>query len=282
MPNISAAQTTVNRILAGMLRIFPLCIAGVLVGCGKPPQPNTQPHTLTVMTYNVNFGMAAPHEAIAAIRTARPDIVCLQETTPAWCALLDHRLRDLYPHRRFLPRPMASGMAVLATCPLTDVTVLDPPEGGWFAAWALRAQTPAGTVQLLAVHLRPPLGRSGFSIGSYLSTAQIRQREIQHHYPKLPNSLPTIVLGDFNESDSGGALTWLRRREFRNALAEYAPNAQTWRWPLGLLTLRQRLDHILYRRPLHCLSARVLDRGASDHLPVVAVFEVRAETPASE
>ena len=277
MSNISAAKTAVNRILAALCGIFFLGVSLVSCGCGKPAQPNTQAKTLTVMTYNVNFAMPAAHEAVAAIRAARADIVCLQETTPGWHHLFDRRLHDLYPHRQYLSRPAAGGMAVLSTSPLTHATVLEPPQDAWFPAWALRAHTAVGTVQLLVVHLRPPLGDRGFSVGSYLSTPQTRQREMQHHYPMLHSGLPTVVLGDFNESDTGAAVTWLGRRGFRNALAEYAPDAQTWRWPLGSITLRQRLDHILYRRPLHCLSARVLDCGASDHLPVVAVFEVRPE-----
>jgi endonuclease/exonuclease/phosphatase family metal-dependent hydrolase len=36
--------------------------------------------------------------------------------------------------------------------------------------------------------------------------------------------------------------------------------------------LRQQLDHILYdQRRFDCVDARVLKRGRSDHLPVVAL-----------
>ena len=40
-------------------------------------------------------------------------------------------------------------------------------------------------------------------------------------------------------------------------------------------TISKAIDHILYASPLDALSARVLDRGGSDHLPVIAVFELK-------
>jgi len=58
-------------------------------------------------------------------------------------------------------------------------------------------------------------------------------------------------------------------------LPEYAPNAKTWRWQVGALHLSAQLDHIAYDAALEPLDAAVLQRGESDHLPVVATF-VRA------
>lgn len=54
---------------------------------------------------------------------------------------------------------------------------------------------------------------------------------------------------------------------------------------LSLGTLSARFDHILYSEHLHCLEARVLEEGSSDHFPIIAVFESRhrrAEPPPSE
>jgi endonuclease/exonuclease/phosphatase family metal-dependent hydrolase len=54
----------------------------------------------------------------------------------------------------------------------------------------------------------------------------------------------------------------------------YAP---TWEWQTSLITLRRRMDDILYSPELHCASAQVVRGSASDHFPVEAVFtrEVR-------
>lgn len=41
---------------------------------------------------------------------------------------------------------------------------------------------------------------------------------------------------------------------------------------------RAKFDHILYSTDsLHCLDAKVLTKGASDHFPVVASFVIRAK-----
>ena len=44
-----------------------------------------------------------------------------------------------------------------------------------------------------------------------------------------------------------------------------------------------QLDHIMYSEHLRPLSARVIDEGRSDHLPVIAIFEQSqaAAVPAS-
>ena len=49
-------------------------------------------------------------------------------------------------------------------------------------------------------------------------------------------------------------------------------HAPTWEYRGSAISLRRRMDHIVYSPELHCCSARVLRAGASDHFPVEAVF----------
>lgn len=71
-------------------------VAILAAGCGgperraRPPTPG-RPH-LTVMTYNVNFGIAGDPETIEVIRGGGADVVFLQETTEAWEASLAWRV----------------------------------------------------------------------------------------------------------------------------------------------------------------------------------------------
>jgi endonuclease/exonuclease/phosphatase family metal-dependent hydrolase len=130
------------------------------------------------------------------------------------------------------------------------------------------------------VHLRPAISDSGsFTPSSYYSTKAVRLDEIRWFANRLNPKRAAIVLGDFNEDDSGRAVQWLTTNGMKDALREFDRGADTWRWRTSVGTFSDRLDHILYSPDLHCFYARVIKRGASDHLPVVAVFgEKKAET----
>jgi endonuclease/exonuclease/phosphatase family metal-dependent hydrolase len=256
-------------------------VAGVVLalvaGCGRPGEGATRP-SFTVVTYNVNFGMPSAEEAVRALAEIDADIVCLQETTPEWERLLRGRLGGRYPHVQFRHWPGAGGQAVLARRPFRSVS-WRKPTAGWFPGWIVRADTPAGEVQVLNVHLRPSLAEGGrVSLGAYLDTPQVRRQEIRELVAGLDANLPALVVGDFNEGDRATAVGWLRGQGFADALGQFDPHANTWRWRTSLLALRERFDHILHSPHVRCLDARVAKRGASDHFPVVARFQA-AEDP---
>jgi endonuclease/exonuclease/phosphatase (EEP) superfamily protein YafD len=84
------------------------------------------------------------------------------------------------------------------------------------------------------------------------------------------------VAGDFNEDRDGRAVGFLVARGMQSALPEFVPHAKTWRWDTSLGQVHSRLDHIVYNRQLVPTDAHVVDGGRSDHLPVVATFELAA------
>jgi endonuclease/exonuclease/phosphatase family metal-dependent hydrolase len=241
--------------------------------------PDPRAIKLRVMTYNVNFGLEGDRAGLAAIASASPDLVLLQETTPAWETALVAGLGATFPHHRFEhPRRewVAGGLGILSRWPIVSIERLDPPVGAPFFAWRVIVDAPGGTLQLVNVHLHPPISHSGSWILGYVTTRPIRQREAEAHVARLDPALPTIVLGDFNEEDDGMALAVFRARGFTNALPQFQPDADTWQWPLGTSAiLRFRLDHILYDEHFRAIGAAVVDRGRSDHAPVWADLERR-------
>jgi len=225
------------------------------------------------MTYNVNFGLAGDTATLAAIDCPDCDVVFLQETTPTWEALLRETFSGSFPHMAFRHSGGAGGLAVLSKLPFTDADYLEPPPGGWFPAWRVVLETALGPVQVLQVHLRPPISDSGSLLKGYFTTSGVRTQSIERFTEALDESVPTLVVGDFNEDEDGDAVKLLLERGMGTALLEFAPDATTWRWDTAVGRISWALDHIVYDPRLTPLSAQVLERGRSDHLPVVAVFE---------
>jgi len=258
-----------------------LLLTVLLVRCTSVRRPESPvPPSVRVLTYNVNVGGPQPDLTTDAIRGARADIICLQETSPEWEAYLREHLAADYPYIAFRHSGGAGGQGILSRYPLTQVAYV-PSTPGWFPGWILRADTPLGPVQLLSVHLHPPLGENGsVSVSAYFSTSSIREKEIQALHSYVQPRVPTMVLGDFNEQDSGSAVQWLRAQGYTDALREFDTQTNTWHWPTSVITLRARYDHILYSPGLHCFEAKVIPEGASDHYPVLAIMGASATNTA--
>lgn len=233
------------------------------------PTPAAATLELSVLSYNVNYGLAGDPSAIAAILDADADLVMLQETTLAW----EQALRDsdaiasAWPHVRFHHCCGAGGLAVLSRWPITTFEILEPPGDvdAWFPAALARVETPGGAIELLDVHLRPPVktAEQGW-IGALSSTPTVRQAEARHYLASLAPELPTVIAGDFNEGDGGRALDRLGEAGFVDVLASLKVHGHTWRWG----GLRARLDHVLVDEHFVPLAAEIVDAGRSDHLPL--------------
>lgn len=251
-----------------------------LGGCAGSAAPAKAPGTpettsFEVMTYNVNFGLEGDPAAIGAIRDEGADLVLLQETTPGWERALRSELADEYPYMEFRHFGAAGGLAVLSKHELHSRELIAPPEGGWFPAWRLEVSTAVGRLQVLNVHLRPQLSESGSFVSGYFTTPGVRFDEISSYFRYLDPTLPTLVVGDFNEGRRGLAIRYLERRGFKSALSEF-DGGSTWRWPTSVGTVGAELDHIVYAPPLEPIEVRVVEAGRSDHLPVVGRFTLRA------
>jgi len=271
------SSTTPRATLVGLFLLALLAGASAsgCRGAARRPEPPQGPG-FSVLTYNVNFGGPGMAETVAAIRAAGADLICLQETTPEWRATLVPGLQEAYPHRLFRDAPGAGGMAVLSRWPVRELA-WQPTAAGWFPGWHLEAETPLGPVELLALHLKPPLkADGGFSLGAYWSAGSVHRREVRELAPRLALDHPTLVLGDFNEDEESPAVRRFEALGLTNALPEFDRRTPTWRWRTSLGTLHRRFDHILYSQHLYCCAARVLQAGASDHLPVLALFDGRA------
>jgi endonuclease/exonuclease/phosphatase family metal-dependent hydrolase len=257
-----------------------LAFALIASGCAAAPlaprAPTQGAEHYTIQSYNVECGKHEDESIIEAIGFANADIVCLQETTPEYETVIRRRYGERYPNQLYehnAPDTGAAGLAVLSRFPIVDRGHHLAPFG-WYPAWHLEVETPSGPVQILHVHLRAKLSGRNNDFVALVTLRGDHRREIEHFMRWSVHDQPTLVVGDFNEEADGGAVSWLGKRGFRDALSLFRPDDHTWRQPFLAWELRQTLDHILFDKAFVPLDARVIDKGSSDHLPVVAHFQI--------
>jgi len=258
-----------------MNRVIIVALLAVLaMGCRSTRQAeNPIGSSFRILTYNVNWGGPRADLAAEVISQSEADIVCLQETTPQWEQFLRRELRGKYAFVEFRHSEYRTGggLAFLSKVPAHEIAYIKS-DTGWFDGWIMAFDTKTGPVQVLNVHLRPPVSDSGSWVSGYLSTGDDRLREMDRFYEKRATDLPIIVTGDFNDGQNSPVLRWLEKRNLINALPEFDSSTPTWQWNYRGLRLSRRMDHIVYSPALRCCAAQVIQAGASDHFPVQAVF----------
>lgn len=226
---------------------------------------------ITVATFNVSHPASSDPETVEAVGQTGADVIFLQEVTPSWREVLERRYGSEYPHRSFAVAGGAGGLGVLSRFPLVRPRVLAAPVK--HPAGLVEVKTPGGDVQVLNVHLRSVFTRrkgKGYA-GAYFSVGKDHVEELEAYFAQR-REMPTLVVGDFNESPGGPAVGWLKDRGFVNALTRHRRAQHTWRGLGGSLTLT--IDHILFDGSFESLDAWVVNGGSSDHLPVVARLEL--------
>jgi endonuclease/exonuclease/phosphatase family metal-dependent hydrolase len=249
-------------------------LVGFLCGCQSTRQAEVPAGaSFRLLSYNVNWGAPRPELAAEIIRHSKADIVCLQETTPAWEQFLRQTLDREYPFCEFRESKgrMGGGLAFLSKVPAREIAYV-PSETGWFDGWVMAFETKLGPVQVLNVHLRPPVSDNGSWASGYLSTGDDRVREMERFYARRQPNTPLLIAGDFNDGEGSPVLRWLEKRGMINALPQFDSRTPTWHWRTSVVTLKRRMDHIVYSPELRCCSARVTQAGGSDHFPVEAEF----------
>lgn len=255
-----------------------------------------------LLSYNLNnLGVRSEsrrRRVLDAIRTSNADICLLQETNEEWQRCLRQTEGREYKYE-FFHHPGASdraagGLAILSRYKVENIELVDivkEVDGSVFPAVRCDVCVPtAEGVQVLHVanvHLRPPVNLDG---SAWLDTARltepIRVREVKFLLGSSDSSRLDIIAGDFNEGESTGSIAYLRRLGYQDALATFVPkHKETHTWPFWKLTLRKRLDHVLWTGSrdltsgratvkLKCLGCVVLAGyvDASDHQPVLSHF----------
>ena len=234
------------------------------------PPPVGTGASVTVASYNINAGMSGDPATAKVLSGLKADIIVLQEVTSRWRRLLETLHQTTHPHRIFHidHRHHYGGLAVLSRFPISGAKVLRNRPGP-FVAWRGVVASPLGLVQLVNVHLFPPVVwfRERGIMQAYQDSQARHVKELESHWPAIAADIPTVIAGDFNENRNGSAIEWLIERGFAPA---HEGMASTWRWKVrGQFEVTFQLDHLMLRG-LKARDAVVTKAGASDHFPISA------------
>ena len=254
-----------------LMVLFVLSVASCSSPTRRPRAVPDNTASFTLMTFNVNYGLAGDPVTLGLIETTEADVVFLQETTPRWERSIRESVSTKFPHMEFRHSGGAGGLGVLSKLPFRVHDYMQAPSG-WFPSMRVVVQSSLGPVQVLQVHLHPPVSERGSFASGYMTTGPVRAEELASFIKSLDPALPALVVGDFNENYRGQAAKILYDRGMHSVLREYDPYQKTWRWKTSVGALRQTLDHVFYNPQLEPVNAAVAEEGRSDHFPIVATF----------
>ena len=247
----------------------------------------SQRPALTVMTFNVGNGLAAPSHLAALLRHSGADVIGLQELDPGQAEAIDRLTGDRYPHR-IVRGSGFEGRGMLSRWPIIDAE--------WLGLIAHRPDLRAIIdvdglpVTVFVVHPPPPRVHRQGVIFDPETEAQIDQIA-----DVVSQTAPAILIGDFNMTARNPKYAHLTAAGLvdafdaagtgRGATFPTRPGRmRTVNHHLTWMPLRpvSRVDYIWHTRDIDTQRAWVGRANAgSDHLPVLARLSLRHQTPRS-
>ncbi|MEV8374122.1 endonuclease/exonuclease/phosphatase family protein [Kribbella sp. NPDC056861] len=267
---------------AGLLMVLPTAAAATSQGNDRPDRPG-QP--LRVLTYNIHHGAGTDGvldlERIAkVIENSGADLVGLQEVDNHWSersnwvnqsAWFAARLKMHYAYAANLDLPPLNpgeprrqyGTAVLSKNPIKDFknTLLPLYPTGEQRGLSVAA------IKIRGVYLR--LANTHLTSNNNAERLEQAKKVVE----LLDNSkLPTILVGDLNarpDAPEIGTLT----KVWRDTWAEVGVGPG---YTIEADNPTARIDYLLHtRQGIESLSSAVISTNGSDHLPVVATYNLR-------
>ncbi|WP_061299763.1 endonuclease/exonuclease/phosphatase family protein [Herbidospora cretacea] len=217
-------------------------------------QPVVDGPSLRVLSVNMRFGRADVGSLMALVRSARPDVISVQELSPrAVEGLAAAGLGSLMPYDHLEPHYSASGSGIYSRFPVTPLPGFAPGDGHRMP-YARIAVPGAPPVELIDVHTVAPLGRD---LGLW--------RDGLRSLPRPDAGTIRILAGDYNAT--------LDHAEFRAVVgqgwvdaADATGKGLVTTWPAGrrpppLITI----DHVLVDPRVAVDHVSIHDVAGTDH-----------------
>jgi len=223
---------------------------------------------LRVFSANLLADNAQPAGILGEIAQASPDVLVLQELSPAWeAALRASPLWEQYPHHLLQASEGAFGAALLSRFPLHDAQVWRVDGTVMIRA---NVEFAGRSVRIYNVHPFPPSSQASVDRWS-------------HQFDELVKAVdqetgPLLVIGDFNATQYAEGYQRLVAGRLRSAHQDRGRGYAT-TWPNGQMPLPPiRIDHALLSPELACLSIKEGIGAGSDHKPLVVDVGILADS----
>ncbi|MFP8959494.1 endonuclease/exonuclease/phosphatase family protein [Streptomyces nanhaiensis] len=222
---------------------------------------------LTAVQHNASDENRDPAATARALAAAGPDVVALQELTPAALPAYGEALAREYPHHA-----VAGTVGLWSRHPLTGTRPLDirPADLGpdWNRGLRTAVRTPHGDVAVHVAHLPSVRIRAnGFDTRRRDESAALLGEALRTE--ELPR---VIVLGDFNATlDDRGLAPVLNGVD---STGREAADGFSFSWPTAFPVAR--IDHVMARGAA-VTRLWTLPATGSDHLPVAARIALTPE-----
>ncbi len=225
---------------------------------GKPAPPTKQPTRAMLM--NINAGNGNTEDVLAAIRTAKPDILLLEEVTPKWAAELAV-LNATYPHRVAEPQKGCFGIMLLSKHPLKDARIIQIGRAEVPSVVAT-IRLPNDDLSFIGTHPPPPMGR----------LYSERRNEQLAELPALAANQkdPVLLLGDLNVTPFSYWFKRVMETGLKNSMKGFGFQPS---W-VGNAFLKIPLDHALHSKEIVVHNRMVGGDVGSDHRPVIIDFTI--------
>lgn len=233
------------------------------VPTGAPGPSDSDVRLLHANVYVANTN-AGP--LLALIAEVDPDLLVLQEFTPAWQSALQP-IHSSYPYRVVEPREHPFGIALYSKFPLEATTVIGSVPLGHpdIVATALVG---GERLHIISSHPMQPLG------GSNYGSRNLHLDSVADLAARSPR--PMIVVGDLNITM--WAYHYQRFEEvsgLRNARRGFGIQPT---WPAWLFPGRIPIDHVLVSDDIWVSDFESGPNIGSDHLPIVVRFTFAEES----
>jgi endonuclease/exonuclease/phosphatase (EEP) superfamily protein YafD len=253
-----------NWAAAAVAGLATLCLAAAVLprGIGDGTVDAAGHETLGILSANIHRGSSDPEALVALVERLHPDLLSIQELTPAFVHKLGAAgIGRLLPHRDlvvFPGRPKLPGLGIYSRLPLRPLA----PQDNHGAGAVVRM--PSGRlVRVQDVHPHTP--KPG-SIGEW--------HESLESLPSAGAGTPQVLVGDFNATLDQAELRDVVDRGYRDAASVAGKGLEPTFPRQGWLGLGPfiTIDHVLADRRLGIVEYSVEEQPGSDHQAIHAVL----------
>jgi endonuclease/exonuclease/phosphatase (EEP) superfamily protein YafD len=212
--------------------------------------------TLKLLQINVHVGNRQHGRLITYLNQVDPDVLALAEINGKWMAELKGFLKT-YPYQIVEARDGVFGIGVFSRIPIrkSKIVYFGPAKVPMVSA---RLESGSASVNLLFVHLYPPVSKQTFDL---------RNRQLDHIVQMRPSlEDPFILIGDLNTTPwSYYFQRFVQGMNVRDTQRDFGLQTS---WPSTKPWLRIPIDHCLVSPGVLVLERRVDPDVGSDHFPV--------------